>query len=54
MLAHKLARFLHQMAVFEGTALMAGFEIVLYSIAVLQFDLQYAYEIFTLIFFSSI
>ena len=41
-LASQVVRLLHKMALFEGVALMTWFEIVSYSVAVLQFDLQYA------------
>ena len=37
-----LARFLHEMDLYESVVLMTSFEIVSYSVAVLQFDLQYA------------
>ena len=42
-LASQLARFVHEMPVSEGVALMIWFEIASYSVAVLQFDLQVIY-----------
>ena len=41
-IASQLARFIYKMALFDGVALIIGFEIVSYSVDVLQFDLQYA------------